>query len=146
MRMLDDLEMAFLVSGRDDDKVKLRAFPLVLREEAKTWFQGLQADKRNNWNTLKESFMSKYGAGDNPEELWRNLSSLQQATLGSYQVYEAQFLNLWAQWELSLPEGERAPNFLQKEKFLAGLSPSLRERRSRGNFQRALRKLCNGQG
>ena len=63
--------------------------------------------------------MSKYGAGDNPEELWRKLSSLQQTTLGSYQVYKAQFLNLWAQWELSLPEGERAPNFLQKEKFLA---------------------------
>ena len=33
---LDNLEMAFLVSGRDDDEVKLRAFPLVLRDEAKT--------------------------------------------------------------------------------------------------------------
>ena len=33
---LDDLEMAFLVSGRDEDEVKLKAFPLVLREEAKT--------------------------------------------------------------------------------------------------------------
>ena len=32
---LDDLEMAFLVSGRDDEAIKLRAFPLVLREEAK---------------------------------------------------------------------------------------------------------------
>ena len=27
---LDDLEMAFLVSGRDEDAVKLKAFPLVL--------------------------------------------------------------------------------------------------------------------
>ena len=33
---LDDLDMTFLVSGRDEDAVKLRAFPLVLREEAKT--------------------------------------------------------------------------------------------------------------
>ena len=33
---LDELEMAFLISRRDDDEVKLRAFPLVLREEAKT--------------------------------------------------------------------------------------------------------------
>ena len=38
---LDDLEMAFLVSGRDDEGVKLRAFPLVLQDEPKTWFQGL---------------------------------------------------------------------------------------------------------
>ena len=36
---LDDLEMAFLVSGRDEDAVKLRAFPLVLREEAKSGSQ-----------------------------------------------------------------------------------------------------------
>ena len=33
---LDDLEMTFLVSGRDKDAVKLRAFPLVLREKAKS--------------------------------------------------------------------------------------------------------------
>ena len=33
---LNDLEMAFLVSGRDKDAVKLKAFPLVLREEAKS--------------------------------------------------------------------------------------------------------------
>ena len=32
---LDDLEMAFLASGRDEDEVKLRAFPLVMRDEAK---------------------------------------------------------------------------------------------------------------
>ena len=33
---LDNLEMDFLVSGRDEDAVKLKAFPLVLREEAKS--------------------------------------------------------------------------------------------------------------
>ncbi|MCO5581471.1 hypothetical protein L7F22_035356 [Adiantum nelumboides] len=67
---LDDLEMAFLVSGRDSAKIKLRAFPLVLREEAKVWFQGLEEGR----------------------------------------------------------QGETAPNFLQKERFLAGLAPVLREK------------------
>ena len=33
---LDDLEMAFLVSRRDKDAMKLKAFPLVLQEEAKS--------------------------------------------------------------------------------------------------------------
>ena len=33
---LDDLEMALLASGLDEDEVKLRAFPLVLTDEAKT--------------------------------------------------------------------------------------------------------------
>ena len=35
---LDDLEMALLASGQDEDEVKLIAFPLVLKDEAKTWF------------------------------------------------------------------------------------------------------------
>ena len=69
--------------------------------------------------------MLKYGGENNPEELWQKLSSLWKVALDSYQAYETQFLILWAQWELSLLEGEGAPNFLKKEKFLAGLSPSL---------------------
>ena len=48
--------------------------------------------------------------------------------MGSYSAYEAQFLKLWSEWEASLPEGEKAPNFLQKERFLAGLSPVLQEK------------------
>ena len=33
---LDDLEMALLTSGRDEDNVKVRAFSLVLRDAAKS--------------------------------------------------------------------------------------------------------------
>ena len=72
---LDDVEMAFLVSGRDEDAVKLRAFPLVLREEAKSWFAGLPPEKKRSWEALKDAFMVKFGGGNNPEELWRRLSS-----------------------------------------------------------------------
>ena len=126
---LDDLEMAFLVSGRDEDAVKLKAFPLVLREEAKSWFAGLLPEKKRSWEVLKDAFIAKFSAGNNPEELWRRLTSLRQIALDSYHAYETHFLTLWAQWELSLPEGEGAPDFLKKEKFLAGgLSPSLQEK------------------
>ncbi|MCO5590748.1 hypothetical protein L7F22_044723 [Adiantum nelumboides] len=102
---LDDLEMAFLVSRRDSAKIKLRAFPLVLREKAK-----------------------RFHDDNNPEEIWRKLSQLQQASPYAYPAYEARFLKLWTQWEQILPEGERAPNFLQKERFLAGLALVLREK------------------
>ncbi len=110
---LDDLEMAFLVSGRDDDEVKLRAFPLVLRDEAKTWFQGVPEVKKSDWDTLKETFLSKNANSSSPEKLWQKLTYLQQVTLGSYAIYETQFLKLWNEWEASLLEGERAPDFLQ---------------------------------
>ena len=32
---LDDLEMALLASRQDEDEVKLRAFPMLLKDEAK---------------------------------------------------------------------------------------------------------------
>ncbi|MCO5602921.1 hypothetical protein L7F22_057061 [Adiantum nelumboides] len=125
---LDDLEMAFLVSGRDEEEVKLRAFPLVLKDLAKNWFQNLEPGRKTNWETLKETFLSKYGGLDNPEHLWHRISSLHQATSRTYLTYESQFLRLWAEWEASLAEGERAPNFLKKEKFLAGLFSDLQEK------------------
>ncbi|MCO5582496.1 hypothetical protein L7F22_036393 [Adiantum nelumboides] len=125
---LDDLEMAFLVFGRDEEEVKLRAFPLVLKDSAKNWFQNLEPGKKTNWETLKETFLSKYGGLDNPEHLWHRISSLHQTTSRTYLTYESQFLRLWAEWEASLAEGERAPNFLKKEKFLAGLFPDLQEK------------------
>ena len=77
--------------------------------------------------------MSKYVIDNTPEKLWQRLTCLQQDHLGSYSEYEAQFLKLWVEWEASLPEGESAPNFLQKERFLAGLSPVLQEK-VRGKF------------
>ncbi|MCO5590744.1 hypothetical protein L7F22_044719 [Adiantum nelumboides] len=125
---LDDLEMAFLVSGRDEEEVKLRAFPLVLKDSAKNWFQNLEPGRKTNWETLKETFLSKYDGLDNPKHLWHRISSLHQATSRTYLTYESQFLRLWAEWEASLAEGERAPNFLKKEKFLAGLFPDLQEK------------------
>ena len=125
---LDNLEMAFLASGRDEDEVKLRAFPLVMRDEAKVWFQGLTAKEKADWATLKDSFLMRYVTDNTPEKLWLKLTGLQQDNLASYSAYEAQFLKLWIEWEASLNEGEQAPNFLQKERFLAGLNSLLQEK------------------
>ena len=66
---LDDLEMAFLALGRDDDEVKLTAFPLVMRDEAKVWFQGLTAEEKADWATLKDSFLMRYVTDNTPEKL-----------------------------------------------------------------------------
>ena len=125
---LDDLEMAFLVFGRDGEEVKLWAFPLVLQEEAKAWFQDLEPRRKSTWDALNRAFLLKYSNHKNLEDIWARPTALQQSTLGSYPSYEAWFLKLWAQWEESLLEGERAANFLRKERFIAGLSPSLQEK------------------
>ena len=49
---LDNLEMAHLISRRDALDVKLHAFPLVLREEACTWYAALPQNVRENWDAL----------------------------------------------------------------------------------------------
>ena len=73
---LDDLEMALLTSRRDEDDVKVKAFSLVLRDAAKIWFQGLSADKKSDWNTLKEAFLAKYVTDNTPKKLWQKLPFL----------------------------------------------------------------------
>lgn len=45
---LDDLEMAFLVTGRDDEATKVRAFSLVLKGDARVWYQALPEATRGN--------------------------------------------------------------------------------------------------
>ena len=67
---LNDLEMALLASGQDEDEVKLQDFPLVLKDEAKTWFQGLLVAKKGDWDTLKETFLAKYVTDNSPKRLW----------------------------------------------------------------------------
>ena len=74
---LDDIEMALLASRQDKDEVKFRAFLLVLKDEAKTWFQGLPMAKKGDWDTLKETFLPKYVNDSSPERLWENLLQLQ---------------------------------------------------------------------
>ena len=93
---LDDLEMPFLASGRDEDEVKLRVFPLVIKDEAKIWFQGLTTEQMADWATLKDSFLMRYVTNNTPKKLWQKLTCLQQDSLASYSAYEAQFMKLWA--------------------------------------------------
>jgi len=63
---LDDLEMAFLVFGRDGEEIKLCAFPIVLQEEAKAWFQDLELGRKSSWDSLKRTFLAKYSNHENP--------------------------------------------------------------------------------
>ena len=97
------------------------------------------AEEKADWVTLKDSFLMRYVADNTPEKLWQKLTCLQHDNLASYSAYEAQFVKLWTEWEASLNEGERAPNFLQKERFLVGLNPLLQEK-VRGKFPKTFDK------
>ncbi|MCO5604715.1 hypothetical protein L7F22_058885 [Adiantum nelumboides] len=57
---MDSLEMAHLMAGRDQEEVKLRAFPLVLKGEARVWYDALAPPSKATWPTLYGAFLNKY--------------------------------------------------------------------------------------
>ena len=43
----------------DNDIVKLKLFPFLLRDRAKTWFSSLPKNSIDSWNKCKDDFISK---------------------------------------------------------------------------------------
>ncbi|MCO5577963.1 hypothetical protein L7F22_031800 [Adiantum nelumboides] len=125
---MDSLEMAHLMAGRDQEEVKLRAFPLVLKGEARVWYDALAPPSKATWPTLYGAFLNKYGQGNTPENLWKQLLQHRQGSLGDYNTYESKFTNLWERWAASLQGQGGAPNFLKRDKFVEGMFPTLKEK------------------
>ncbi|MCO5613483.1 hypothetical protein L7F22_067760 [Adiantum nelumboides] len=125
---MDSLEMAHLMAGRDQEEVKLRAFPLVLKGEARVWYDALAPPSKATWPTLYGAFLNKYNQGDTPENLWKQLLQHRQGSLGDYNTYESKFTNLWERWAASLQGQGGAPNFLKRDKFVEGMFPTLKEK------------------
>ena len=139
---LDNLEMGFLVSGRDDEVTKVRALPLVLKGEAKTWYLGLDDGVTQNWENLKEAFLQRFEYQESPAELWEKLQMLRQVSSNDYETYETQFSRLWHKWSASLGEGERAPDCLKKDCFIKGLFPTLKDKVN-AKFPNTLKNAVN---
>ncbi|MCO5547251.1 hypothetical protein L7F22_000696 [Adiantum nelumboides] len=56
---MDSLEMAHLMVERDQEEVKLRAFPLVLKGEARVWYDALAPSSKATWPTLYGALLNK---------------------------------------------------------------------------------------
>ncbi|MCO5567617.1 hypothetical protein L7F22_021311 [Adiantum nelumboides] len=125
---MDSLEMAHLMAGRDQEEVKLSAFPLVLKGEARVWYDALAHPSKATWPTLDGAFLNMYGQGDTPKNLWKQLLQHCQGSLGDYNTYESKFTNLWERWAASLQGQGGAPNFLKRDKFVEGMFPTLKEK------------------
>ncbi|MCO5585822.1 hypothetical protein L7F22_039755 [Adiantum nelumboides] len=124
---LDNLEIACLVTGRDDDATRLQVFSLLMKAKAKVWFNTLLPANRGDWAGLRVLFLAKFGGGgETSESLWGKVCELRQGSLFEYNVYEVQFVEVWEQWVASLRLGEAAPDFLKKDRFVAGLCLPLR--------------------
>ena len=66
---LDELELTLLMSGQHQDEIKLKAFSLVLKEEARSWYTTLSMDVKSEWRALKEDFLKRFSPKDTLEEI-----------------------------------------------------------------------------
>lgn len=81
---LDNLEMAHLILRRDQEGVKLRAFPLVLEGEAHTWYESLNPNIKATYEGVLMAFTTKYGRVETPERLLQQLLQHKQSHLNDF--------------------------------------------------------------
>ncbi|MCO5591417.1 hypothetical protein L7F22_045400 [Adiantum nelumboides] len=125
---MENLEVACVVFGRDDDVSSLRLFPLLLKAEARTWCNTLLPTVRADWGGLRMAFMQRFEAWETSEKLWERLCELKLVNVFEYGEYELPFMDLWDKWVATLAIGERAPDFLKRDRFVAGLCPPLKDK------------------
>ena len=123
--LCDNFELACLLANYNDDMM-LRAFPLVMKGEAKAWYNGICKFIKEDWDILKKSFLDRYAPKESIQDLLEALQWLQKNDLQSYGSYEETFLNLWSCLKLSQLEGESLLDFVIKEYFLNGLCEILK--------------------
>ena len=125
---LDNLEMTYLILGCDQEEVKLRAFPLVLKGEACTWYEGLNVQERGTSGSPTSAFKTKDGGRKTLEKLWRQLLEHEQMHLNDFSTYETTFKTLWERLVASFEDHGIALDFLKRERLIVGLLLELCEK------------------
>ncbi|MCO5573934.1 hypothetical protein L7F22_027712 [Adiantum nelumboides] len=129
-QQVDNFDQSFdqHVTPHDVEEI-VREEQEVLREERTLpkWVQKTLQDSKLD-APLPRKTPKFGGGGETSESFWGKVCELRQGSLFEYNVYEVQFVELWERWVASLRLGEAAPDFLKKDRFVAGLCPPLREK------------------
>ena len=93
---LADYELFMLSMQVVNDEGKLRAIPLVLRGEAKTWLNGLEVQARMDWVRFCQAFLVQFGQRISAAaEADAKLKELQQDPREEFQSFQHQFDASW---------------------------------------------------
>ena len=66
----DSYKLACITSRNDTDEMRLRAFALVMKGEAKVWLSSLTKAQKETTAGLKEAFLARYRKTQIPKEWW----------------------------------------------------------------------------
>lgn len=64
----DNFELACLLANYSTGKM-LKAFPLVMKGEAKAWYKNINKPIKEDWSLLRESFLESYESKESVQDL-----------------------------------------------------------------------------
>ena len=73
-------ELACLMA-KYNDGMMLRVFPLVMRGEARAWYNNISKLIKEDWSLLKKSFLERYVPKESMQDLLDAMQWLQQEDL-----------------------------------------------------------------
>ena len=83
-------------NGAIEEKVKLRAFPLTLKDAAKDWLYYLPPRCVTTWAEMKKRFLEKYFPTSKSSTLKKEINSIEQCSDESFYEYWKRFKRLCA--------------------------------------------------
>lgn len=140
---LADYELFMLSMQVANDEGKLRAISLVLRGEAKTWWNGLDPQVRGDWARFRQAFLVRFGQRVSAAEADAKLKDLRQDPREEFRSFQRRFEDCWRQLEevTAVQQG----NYFKLKSFLACLHPKVREKvdlEEPVTFEEALNLAC----
>ena len=67
---LDGLKLVYLMASGNYEALKLATFFLVVKGEAKSWYNALGSQQMKIWDNLKKEFQHSFGLWETPNVLW----------------------------------------------------------------------------
>ncbi|XP_010247674.1 PREDICTED: uncharacterized protein LOC104590651 [Nelumbo nucifera] len=107
----------FKHNGVSDDAVRLKLFPLSLKDKAKTWLNSLQARSISTWDEMASPFLSKYFPPSKTAKMRNDITTFSQQDGES--LYES-----WERYKELLKKVPHhgLPVLLQVQTFYNGLT------------------------
>ena len=132
---LEKMEVACISNHVQDLTQMLRLLQICLKGEARTWSksyeegqQGADPPVHVTWDSLKRALATQFVKVEDADKVWHEIQSLKQGGAESIEDYGRKFSVLWEKLCRALQLAVAPPDMMKKDRFIAGLSDTLRWR------------------
>ena len=113
----------------------LRLLQICLKGEARTWSKTYEEALQRadpvvplTWDVLRRALATQFAKEEDAHKVWHEIQGLRQGEAESIEDYHRKFSVLWEKLCRALQLAVAPPNMMKKDRFMAGLSDTLRWR------------------